>query len=145
MFVSPRLGKRVLYTLSEADVHSIGQQRLAAGQSARNGNPVREGDTYFGVIVKDNMQLDLYERVLAGEIQDGLGRVLEAESWMASMSANIQLFLDGNDSYWVTSRSEFIPEQHGRWAREFSKSETPDKSDPADWTPDPKGHFQFIE
>lgn len=31
----------------------------------------------------------------------------------ASAGVNLQVFLDGNDTYWATSRSEYDPEKHG--------------------------------
>lgn len=62
---------------------------------------------------------------------------------MDQVSVNLQVFLDGTDSFWATSRSLFLPHTHGTWARVFSETETPDKDNPEDWTKDPKGHFFY--
>ncbi len=85
--ISPVLGKRVLYMLSEADVRLIAQERREAGSKTFHGNDPREGAILPGVIV----------------------------ATFGHSTANLQVFLDGNDSYWPTSRGQFDPERNGRW------------------------------
>lgn len=80
-----RLGTPILYCLGESDFRQIITDRRNAGQGTARGNDPREGQVYPGVIVAD---------------------------WGGSV--NLQVFLDGNDTYWPTSRSEFDPEKHGR-------------------------------
>jgi len=75
---------------------------------------------------------------------------------VANATQNLQVFLDGNDTHWVTSRSEFDPAKHGRWVHHvrgedhalppemqsaYSQNGTPDDSEDIQFRPDPKGHW----
>lgn len=76
----------VKYKLSAQDAEEINRRRVSgflnddwpAGAQAHVGNDVNEGEVYPAVVVLT--------------LQDDL--------------VNLQVFLDGNDSFWATSRSE---------------------------------------
>jgi hypothetical protein len=74
----PTVGRIVHYRLSESDVQSIKFARSAAGGMYPQGNPVAPGDTYPAVVV----------RTFGGP------------------NVNLQVLLDGPDSFWATSRPE---------------------------------------
>ena len=81
------IGRMVHYTVSEQDVEQIMRQRTAGKSIA--------------------------ERMM---VQVHVGAVYPAMSvsvWSPS-SANVQVFLDGNDVFWATSRSEGT--EPGTWA-----------------------------
>ena len=95
MTTTLRIGTPVLYTLTKHDAELINKRRqdaatpdpetlttLAAkntGAQIHVGNTVHEGDQYPGVVV----------------------RVFEA-----AHSANLRVWLDGNDDFWACSKSE---------------------------------------
>jgi len=100
-FTSPgRIGRRVLYCLNDADVREIQWQRQLAGKGSRNGNDPKEGQVYPGVIVAD-----FYSPLASDEKRT----VEDRQTRLEQSSVNLQVFLDGNDSYWATSRSQWIP------------------------------------
>lgn len=100
MYIS--LGRTVHYTLSEEDAKQINRRRTngghiaermkteppqwPAGAQAHIGNDVEAGQVYPAVAVR---------------------------VWSAGY-ANFQVSLDGNDTYWATSRTEGT--QPGTWA-----------------------------
>lgn len=84
----PSVGRIVHYTLNEGDVNMIANQRLAAGH--RTHNVAKLGDTYPATVV----------------------RVFDP----SSTTANLQVHLDGTDTYWATSRQEGQPGEAGHWA-----------------------------
>ncbi len=81
----PSIGRIVHYTLTEADAEAINRRR-PNGPMGRNGdgavvhagNHAAEGQVYAAMVV----------------------RIFDAPY------ANLQVFLDGNDHYWATSRTE---------------------------------------
>lgn len=77
--MQPSPGRIVHYTLSATDVASIENGRR--NYSGRSGNPVAEGDVLPATIVR---------------------------IWSASPdpACNLQVTLDGTDTYWATSRHE---------------------------------------
>jgi hypothetical protein len=85
----PTTGRIVHYTLGPSDVDTIKRNRSVAGTGIAMGNEPHEGDILPMLIVKP-----------WGEIE--------------GVSANGQVFLDGNDTYWATSRGE--GEGPGYWA-----------------------------
>jgi hypothetical protein len=128
------IGRPVLYMLGEYEARDIIKSREVAGYATARGNSVKEGDQVSGVIVAD---------------------------WGGSV--NIQLFLDGIDQYWVTSRTQFDPEISGRnryflaeTNEEISFEQFQNLAGPNDvgageatsvyikWEPDPRGHWVFI-
>lgn len=87
------VGKIVLYQLTEEDAEAINRRRIdnirntnnwPAGAQAHIGNRVMAGDVYPAIIVRDWGDL-----------------------------CNLQVFLDGNDSYWAMSKSE--EDKPGSW------------------------------
>lgn len=86
------VGRIVLYTLSQDDVLGIIGQRDAAGVEGRYNRPTF-GEDYPLVVV----------RVWDNEYGDGIPGV------------NGQVFLDGGDTFWVTSRAEGSGEGTWHW------------------------------
>ncbi|MFI6909865.1 hypothetical protein ACIBKY_51995 [Nonomuraea sp. NPDC050394] len=103
--MTPSIGRIVHYTLSEQDAQAINRRREdfdafqrshahphepgqpgATGHQAHVGNPVVAGLTFPAMIVR-----------------------------VFTSSANLQVFLDGNDTYWATSRSEGEGASHWAW------------------------------
>ncbi len=88
--IIPTIGRVILYCLSENDAAEINRRRTTGGliheriqqdkwplgAQAHIGNSVSEGDVYPGIVV----------RVWSGDM------------------INTQILLDGNDTYWATSR-----------------------------------------
>ena len=100
---SPTIGRLVHYTLNEGDADLIkASRRVTDHQSppAGRGNNVEEGQTYPALVVR---------------------------TWGSDVDAvNLQVFLDGNDTHWVTSRTEGLPGSPGHWtwpARDDSNAE----------------------
>lgn len=106
--MQPSVGRIVHYTLTEQDAAAINKRRDdfqafrtnfsgpsdpgqagSDGHVAHIGNHATAGDTYPAMIV----------------------RVFHPES----TTANLQVFLDGNDTYWATSRAEGEGEFHWAW------------------------------
>ncbi|MEU8279799.1 hypothetical protein ACFYOK_04625 [Microbispora bryophytorum] len=107
MSQKPSIGALVNYTLNEGDAKTINKRREdfhayqhahtpsaepgqpgATGHQAHVGNFAEAGQVYPAIVVR---------------------------VWESSFnSANLQVLLDGNDTYWATSRSE--GDQPGRWA-----------------------------
>lgn len=96
---APTIGRIVRYTLTEADADAINKRRAdfdahkrtlagtpdpghrgATGHVAHVGNHASAGDTYPAMVV----------------------RVFDE----AKPTANLQVHLDGTDTYWATSRAE---------------------------------------
>lgn len=89
----PSIGRIVHYRLTEQDAEAITRRSDFAanppgntGFQAHVGNPVNAGETYPAMIVRT---FEGYDNV------------------------NLQVFLDGNDSYWATSRPEGKPSDEG--------------------------------
>lgn len=158
--ITPRLGAIVRYTLTEQDVHAIAQARRLAGSAARQGNDLREGDTYPAMIVRDWIDRNFLAKVNTGQVRQGFGAaVIEPVGYIDGTSVNLQVFLDGNDTYWATSRTKFDPATHGRMdpeAPEFIVEAPADEMSEdekhllgkarsahhAKWfRPDPRGHW----
>ena len=127
--VTDRLGLSVLYTLTEVDVRMIVQRRRDAGSAIRSGNEPREGDTYPAIIVRDHAgdpaeHARVRALIAAGKYADKRGggydelireQLAIHDALPSAPSVNLQVWLDGNDAYWATSRSEFDPRKHGNW------------------------------
>jgi hypothetical protein len=96
--ITPTVGRIVLYRLSKLDVEQIGRRRhdakdkmdwhrlLKTGAQVHVGNSVSEGQIFPGIVV--------------ATWGDGPGQAI-----------NIQVFLDGTDVFWATSRH--VGEQPG--------------------------------
>lgn len=111
--MKPSIGRIVHYKLNKSDAQDINRRRHefmtfqreyadnlnpgATGHIGHTGNAVRPGDVYPAMIV----------RVFEGNPHD---------------VANLQVHLDGNDSFWATSRHEGNDE--GEWAWPVIESPT---------------------
>lgn len=140
--ITNRLGRSVLYTLSKADADNIRAQRLAAGNGTLRGNDPHEGDTYPGLITRD-WRMDVAQEAIvrdktwAGDYatrenlsakdreahRDYQMRSLDAT--LESASCNLQIFLDGNDTFWALSVS--------RYAGKLDAQGRPDRARSWDW------------
>lgn len=85
----PTTGRIVHYTLTANDVDAIKRNRIAAENARIFGNELSEGDILPMLIVHP-----------WGETEGS--------------AVNGQVFLDGNDTYWATSRTE--GEGPGHWS-----------------------------
>jgi len=72
----PTIGRIVHFRITEHNAKQINAQRTQAGLATKTGNVAREGDVYPLLIVR---------------------------VWDCNL-VNGQLFLDGNDTLWVTSQ-----------------------------------------
>lgn len=92
--MKPTIGRIVHYTLDENDVAEIRCRRLLPaidGVKIDRGNYVEAGRVYPAIVVGVN-----------GTLPDA--------------SVQLQVFLDGNDTHWATSRQEATTAgEHGRW------------------------------
>jgi hypothetical protein len=98
--ITPTLGRIVLYRMSDFDANAINQRRKDArdksewhrtertGAQVHVGNEVRAGNLYAAMVV--------------GVWGD-----------TPSAAVNLQVFLDGSDTYWATSR--VVGEQDGNY------------------------------
>ena len=84
--MAPSIGRIVAYKISESDAQNIGAIR---GRAASAGNPIAAGDVYPAMIVRT-----------WGKIEGS--------------AVQLQVFLDGPDSFWATSRME--GDQNGQWS-----------------------------
>ncbi|MFJ2162352.1 hypothetical protein [Streptomyces sp. NPDC087856] len=85
--MKPSIGRIVHYTLSQQDADEINRRRAYTPQS---GNTAIEGDVYPAMIVR-----------IFGETPES--------------AVNLQVFLDGNDSHWATSRTVGDGPFHWAW------------------------------
>jgi hypothetical protein len=98
--MNPTIGRIVHYVLTEQDADAINRRRADAiksrtadahsGAILHNGNTATAGDTCPAMVV----------RIFPGGTE-------------ASGGCNLQVFLDGNDTYWATSRVEGA--EPGQW------------------------------
>lgn len=85
--MKPSVGRIVHYTLSQQDTDEINRRRV---DSPQTGNHVREGDVFPAMIVR-----------IFGETP--------------ASAVNPQVFLDGDDSFWATSRTLGDGSFHWAW------------------------------
>jgi hypothetical protein len=106
--MKPTIGRIVHYTLTSTDADAINRRRKDARTSLRQqseagvtlltgfvlhtGNDAWEGEVYPAMIVRVFPALDV-----------------------APEAVNLQVFLDGNDTYWATSRYEGHGFGHWAW------------------------------
>lgn len=125
--ITPRLGAIVHYTLTEMDANVLSRRRIDAGQAVRAGNPLEEGMTFPAMIVRDwASDFKSYLDTLYDTSPDYVENLSKVDEWterqkhlerVAMQSVNLQVFLDGNDSGWMTSRTELNREKHGHWVQ----------------------------
>lgn len=107
------LGRTVYYMLSEEDAKQINRRRTSGGSIAarmKNAIPPQEGqnsDTIYGWPA--GAQAHIGNEVEAGQVYPAVA----VRIWSTGC-ANFQVSLDGNDTYWATSRTEGT--QPGTWA-----------------------------
>jgi hypothetical protein len=114
--ITRRLGDNVLYRLSEQDVREIIQKRRTAGIATASGNDPHEGDVYPAIIVRDWADPDFESGRKRNEKYRGEGvpnEVVDSRDYVDSMPVNLQVFLDGNDVFWATSR--ILGYSKGQW------------------------------
>lgn len=150
--ITPRLGQIVLYTLTDNDADVLMRRRRDAGLTVRSGNDLRGGDTYPAMIVRDWAPNPEHAKINR-KVADVLKRTLEP-GVLDTISVNLQVLLDGNDSGWVTSRSKFDPKTHGRWVQHVrgEDHELPSglptdegkASEDIVFRPDPSGHWRDL-
>ncbi|MFM9542333.1 hypothetical protein [Streptomyces turgidiscabies] len=87
--MKPSIGCIVHYTLSEQDAAEINRRR-ADDPAAYAGNQAREGDVCPAMIAR-----------IFGETPES--------------AVNLQVTLDGNDTFWATSRTEGEGPFHWAW------------------------------
>jgi hypothetical protein len=85
---TPSIGRIVHYTLSQHDADEINRRRTDSFVLA--GNQAQEGDIYPAMIVR-----------LFGETPES--------------AVNLQVFLDGTDTFWATSRTLGEGPFHWAW------------------------------
>ena len=105
--MKPTIGRIVHYKLSNADAQAINKRRDDATAFQRvvapNAEPGMPGAT--------GHQLHVGNRAEAGQIFPAqIVRVFDPEGG----TSNLQVTLDGNDTYWATSRP--AGEDEGTWA-----------------------------
>lgn len=79
----PSIGRIVHYRLSASDVTEINRQRTSEPGAGRGGNSPAEGHVYPAMIVR-----------------------VWSETPAEDEHIQLQVFLDGNDAYWATSRHQ---------------------------------------
>ncbi len=100
--MKPQVGSQVVYTLASGDAEQINRRRAdadayrrlhpAPGATASPGHPGRTGFVaHFGNQASEG---DVYPAVVVRDWDEAAGTV------------NLQVLLDGNDTYWATSRTE---------------------------------------
>jgi hypothetical protein len=102
---APTIGRLVHYTLTQWDADAINRRRAdwernrhdevsgergGKGYQAHTGNHAAEGDVYPALIVR-----------VWGDTEQS--------------AVNLQVHLDGNDTYWATSRTAGDGPGHWRW------------------------------
>lgn len=92
-------GDRVLYTLNEADANAINKRRADAGSS-------KAAQENSGYVLHYGNSAAAGKAYPADVVEDWGGR---------GPSVNLQVHLDGNDTYWATSRVEGVPGEQGAW------------------------------
>lgn len=88
--MTAKVGEIVNYRLSREDTAVISSDRASDVEAgpARRHNPVRPGEVYPAMVVR---------------------------TWESDGPVNLHVLLDGNDSYWATSRVE--GDDPGQWSR----------------------------
>jgi hypothetical protein len=101
--MQPTIGRIVHYTLSQQDADAINRRR-ADFQAYVKGGGLAEGTTgYVGHTGNHASEGDVCPATVV--------RVFHPET----STANLQVSLDGNDTYWATSRTEGEGPSHWTW------------------------------
>lgn len=97
-------GRIVQYTLSQEDADAINRRRTTGGAIAER---INDGTWVEGA------QAHIGNKVLAGDIRPAI--VVREWSPERPEMVNLQVFLDGTDVYWATSRLQADEPQLGCW------------------------------
>ncbi len=107
--MKPTIGRIVHYKLNAADAQAINKRRDDATAFLRATDPKAEP----GMPGATGHQLHVGNRAEAGQIFPAqVVRVFDTEG--ETGTSNLQVSLDGNDTYWATSRR--TGEDEGTWA-----------------------------
>lgn len=99
----PSVGRIVHYTLSEQDAVEINRRRADFHAYVRDGG-LREGTTgYVGHVGNHAQEGDVYPAMIVRRFHPD------------TTTVNLQVFLDGNDTYWATSREQGAGAMHWAW------------------------------
>lgn len=101
--MSPSIGRIVHYTLSEADAEQINRRRTSGADIAAR---IEQDRWPIGA------QAHIGSPVVAGDICPAV----ITRNWGGSaLMVNLQVLLDGNDTYWATSRPWSASGGPGTW------------------------------
>ncbi|SDM77645.1 hypothetical protein [Streptomyces wuyuanensis] len=96
--MKPSIGRIVHYSLSQQDAEAINRRR----RDFHEGGGASEQRGFIGHVGNHAEEGDIYPAVVV--------RVWEE----STITVNLQVFLDGNDAFWATSRAEGT--EAGTWA-----------------------------
>lgn len=103
----PSVGRIVHYKMAQYDADAINKRRADAVAFQR-GNP---GPVTPGQLGASGHQLHVGNSIAAGDVYPAMVvRVFDPTSG----TSNLQVLLDGNDTYWATSRKE--GDEPGSWS-----------------------------
>lgn len=105
MTQAPSIGRIVHYTLSEQDAAQINKRRADAKNL--NGAGVTLASQELGP------QIHIGNAVTAGDVFPGM--IVRTWGSAPESSVQLQVFLDGNDTFWATSVSEGEGERQWIW------------------------------
>ena len=105
----PTIGRTVLYTLNEQDATEINRRRTTSGSIAER---MKYGDDPQLKAWPAGAQAHIGNDVSAGQVYP----MVICRTWGTTpeSAVNGQVLLDGNDTFWATSR--ICGEQQGNWA-----------------------------
>lgn len=108
--MNPRLGMDVLYTATQADVAAMKSRRedatafaRRAAQTAREAEGAAEP---VKILPGDLAGRSGHQAHVGNELEVGRSYAAKIVRLWSGTTANLQVFLDGNDTLWVTSVSE---------------------------------------
>lgn len=105
MTQTPSIGRIVYYTISEQDAEQINKRRA----DARNLNAAGVTLASQGL----GPQIHIGNRVEAGDVYPAM--IVRTWGSEACHSQQLQVFLDGNDTFWATSVSEGEGQRRWSW------------------------------
>ena len=105
MSQQPAIGRIVHYKLSEQDAAAINKRRADAKQPNLKGVTLASQELGAHIHVGNH--------VVAGDVYPAM--IVRTWGPEAHHSQQLQVFLDGNDTFWATSVSEGEGERHWGW------------------------------
>jgi hypothetical protein len=107
--MKPTIGRIVHYKLSDVDAKAINKRRADASAYQRSNSGAEPGDPGA-----TGHQLHVGNHAEAGQVFPAqIVRIFDPEG--DSGTSNLQVFLDGNDTYWATSRKTGNGEGDWTW------------------------------